>query len=157
MVYKFGQPMKPRYNACPHPDSSNINLNGSFTSSHGRIMALARAAMCLILMVVLAAEPWDRVTAQPGCPPTLSSLAPCFGFIMGNSSTPSASCCSALSMVVQSSPRCLCSALNGRLPSLGINTNQTQALQLPGACNIRTPPVSQCNGIYPIRSTSLRS
>ncbi|KAF4370161.1 hypothetical protein F8388_007302 [Cannabis sativa] len=42
------------------------------------------------------------------------SLAPCLNYITGNSSSnPSSSCCSSLTSVVQSSPQCLCSVLNG--------------------------------------------
>ncbi|OWM66854.1 non-specific lipid-transfer protein-like protein At2g13820 [Punica granatum] len=110
-------------------------------------MASRGIIISLVLMVVLAADPCYRVAAQQsGCTPALTSLAPCLGFITGNSSTtPPSSCCSALSTVVQSSPRCLCSVFNGSLPSLGVPINQTQALQLPGACNIQTPPVSRCN------------
>ncbi|KAA8543263.1 hypothetical protein F0562_021242 [Nyssa sinensis] len=31
--------------------------------------------------------------------------------------------------------------------SMGVNINQTLALALPGACNVQTPPVSQCNSV----------
>ncbi|XP_065877868.1 non-specific lipid transfer protein GPI-anchored 5-like isoform X2 [Euphorbia lathyris] len=52
-----------------------------------------------------------------------------------------------LTSVVQSQPKCLCTLLNGGGGggSLGITINQTLALSLPGACNVQTPPVSQCN------------
>ncbi|XWS31550.1 hypothetical protein CRYUN_Cryun23aG0085900 [Craigia yunnanensis] len=74
-----------------------------------------------------------------------TSLAPCLNYITGNSSTPSSACCSQLKTVVQSSPQCLCSALNSGA-SLGITINQTLALQLPGACQVQTPSIRQCNG-----------
>ncbi|KAF2300157.1 hypothetical protein GH714_010008 [Hevea brasiliensis] len=84
-------------------------------------------------------------TAQSGCTSALVGLAPCLNYVTGNSSTPSSSCCSQLASVVQSQPQCLCAMLNGGGSSLGITINQTQALSLPGACNVQTPPVSQCN------------
>ncbi|OMP05083.1 Plant lipid transfer protein/Par allergen [Corchorus olitorius] len=87
-----------------------------------------------------------EATAQSGCTSALLGLAPCLNYITGNSTTPSSSCCSQLSSVVQSQPQCLCSALNGGGSSFGITINQTQALSLPGACNVQTPPVSRCNG-----------
>ncbi|EOA33171.1 hypothetical protein CARUB_v100150691mg, partial [Capsella rubella] len=31
------------------------------------------------------------------------------------------------------------------IPNIGLNINRTQALQLPNACNIQTPPLTQCN------------
>ncbi|KAF2300169.1 hypothetical protein GH714_010319 [Hevea brasiliensis] len=79
-----------------------------------------------------------------------ASETQCYGMLVfkphkGNSSTPSSSCCSQLASVVQSRPQCLCAMLNGGGSSLGITINQTQALSLPGACNVQTPPVSQCN------------
>ncbi|KAK1381971.1 hypothetical protein POM88_019706 [Heracleum sosnowskyi] len=40
---------------------------------------------------------------------------------------------------------CLCSLVNGGAANLGILINQTLALTLPGACNVQTPPLSQCN------------
>ncbi|OWM66855.1 non-specific lipid-transfer protein-like protein At2g13820 [Punica granatum] len=108
-------------------------------------MASRGITMGLIFMAVLLAGSVDQAAAQSGCTTALTTMYPCLAFVTGNSSTPTSSCCSALSSVVQSSPKCLCSVLNGGLPSLGVTINQTQATQLPGACNVQTPPVSQCN------------
>ncbi|KAF5193964.1 Bifunctional inhibitor/lipid-transfer protein/seed storage 2S albumin superfamily protein [Thalictrum thalictroides] len=88
---------------------------------------------------------WAGARAQSGCTTALISLSPCLTFINGNSSTPSSSCCSQLANVVRSQPRCLCAIVNGGGASLGITINQTQALALPGSCNVQTPPVSRCN------------
>ncbi|OAY49743.1 non-specific lipid transfer protein GPI-anchored 5 [Manihot esculenta] len=95
----------------------------------------------LFLMMMLC----HRATAQSGCTTALVGLTPCLNYVTGNSSTPSASCCSQLATVVQSQPLCLCALLTGGGSSLGFTINQTQALSLPGACNVQTPPVSQCN------------
>lgn len=97
----------------------------------------------LFLMIMLC----HRATAQSGCTTALVGLTPCLNYVTGNSSTPSASCCSQLATVVQSQPLCLCALLTGGGSSLGFTINQTQALSLPGACNVQTPPVSQCNGM----------
>ncbi|XP_015891519.2 non-specific lipid transfer protein GPI-anchored 5 [Ziziphus jujuba] len=98
-----------------------------------------------LAMVVLVGMLLGEVTAQSSCSTAITSLAPCLNYITGNSSTPSSSCCSQLSNVVQSSPQCLCSVLNnGGSVSLGITINQTLALSLPGACKVRTPPIAQC-------------
>ncbi|XP_076928088.1 non-specific lipid transfer protein GPI-anchored 26-like [Bidens hawaiensis] len=84
--------------------------------------------------------------AQQECTTALVSLSPCLGYVSGNSSTPSTSCCSQLANVVQSQPRCLCVFTgDGNGAPTGLNINQTLALALPGACNIQTPPVSRCN------------
>ncbi|KAJ1405172.1 Plant lipid transfer protein/Par allergen [Sesbania bispinosa] len=105
-------------------------------------MAFRGFVLCLVM--VLVAIMWTQSAAQSSCTSTLTSLSPCLNYIMGSSSTPSASCCSQLSSVVQSSPQCLCSVLNGGGSSFGITINQTLALSLPGACKVQTPPVSQC-------------
>lgn len=105
-------------------------------------MAFRGYVLCLV--AILAATMWTQNAAQSGCTNTLTSLSPCLNYIMGSSSTPSASCCSQLSSVVQSSPQCLCSVLNGGGSTFGITINQTLALSLPGACKVQTPPVSQC-------------
>ncbi|KAM0951879.1 putative plant non-specific lipid-transfer protein/Par allergen [Dioscorea sansibarensis] len=79
------------------------------------------------------------------CTTAVISLAPCLSYITGNSTTPSPSCCSQLASVVQSQAQCLCTVLNGGASQFGISINQTQALALPGACKVQTPPVSRCN------------
>lgn len=99
--------------------------------------------LVLLLMVVVH---WDGAKAQSGCTMAIVSLSPCLNYISGNSSTPSQSCCSRLSTVVDSQPQCLCSLLKGGASNFGIVVNQTLALALPGACNVQTPPVSRCDG-----------
>ncbi|XAR57259.1 hypothetical protein NMG60_11025329 [Bertholletia excelsa] len=89
-----------------------------------------------------------------GCTNALISMSPCLNYITGNSSTPSSSCCSQLANVVSTQPQCLCEAMNGGGSNLGINVNQTQALALPGACKVQTPPVSRCNAASPTKSPS---
>jgi len=106
------------------------------------------AVVLLALVAMLSAG----AMAQSGCTSVLTSLAPCLNYITGNSSTPSSSCCSQLSNVIQTSPKCLCSVLNGGAASMGITINQTLALSLPSACNMRTPPLSQCKGTPPVGS-----
>ncbi|OMP01436.1 Plant lipid transfer protein/Par allergen [Corchorus olitorius] len=107
-----------------------------------------KLGLALLLVGMLSYE----ATAQSGCSSALMGLAPCLNYITGNSTTPSSSCCSQLSSVVQSQPQCLCSALNGGGSSFGITINQTQALSLPGACKVQTPPVSQCTNAPPANS-----
>ncbi|RLN42737.1 uncharacterized protein C2845_PM01G31340 [Panicum miliaceum] len=74
------------------------------------------------------------------CTSALVSLSPCMDYISGNgTSAPSASCCSQLKAVVQSKPQCLCAAIGG------VEIDRSRALGLPAACNVQTPPASQCN------------
>lgn len=106
--------------------------------------------MVLVLIVTIFSE---GAVAQLSCPSVVISLSPCLNYVTGNSPSntgPSSSCCSQLANVVQSQPQCLCSLLDGGASSsLGITINQTQALSLPAACNVHTPPVNRCNtGIY---------
>ncbi|XP_062112973.1 non-specific lipid transfer protein GPI-anchored 5-like [Humulus lupulus] len=98
-------------------------------------------ALVLFMVVLLG-----RATAQSSCSNSLMNLTPCLSYITGNSSSnPSSSCCSNLASVVQSSPQCLCSVLNGGATSFGITVNRTLALSLPGSCKVNTPPLNQCN------------
>lgn len=80
------------------------------------------------------------------CTNVLISMSPCLNYITGNSSVPSSGCCTQLDTVVKNNPSCLCQVLNGGGSNLGLNINQTQALALPTACKVQTPPLSQCNG-----------
>ncbi|KAH0978381.1 hypothetical protein GBA52_028100 [Prunus armeniaca] len=98
----------------------------------------------MALALVLGSMLLGGAMAQSGCTTALASLAPCLSYVTGNSSNPSSSCCSQLSNVVQSSPQCLCSLINGGGSSLGITINRTLALSLPSACKVQTPPASQC-------------
>ncbi|PON80023.1 Lipid transfer protein/Par allergen [Parasponia andersonii] len=107
----------------------------------------------LTLAVVLTTSLWAMAAAQQqDCTNVLVGMSPCLNYITGNSSTPSSACCSQLASVVRSEPQCLCQVLNGGGSSLGININQTQALALPGACNVQTPPLSRCNAASPAES-----
>ncbi|KAJ6324064.1 hypothetical protein OIU76_011379 [Salix suchowensis] len=106
---------------------------------------MARTAMSMGLAMVLVSMLCAGAMAQSDCTSVLISMSPCLNYITGNSSTPSSQCCTQLSSVVRSSPQCLCQVLKGGGSSLGINVNQTQAIALPGACNVQTPPISSCN------------
>ncbi|RHN82000.1 putative plant lipid transfer protein/Par allergen [Medicago truncatula] len=104
-------------------------------------MALVKLTMGLVFvtLTLLCAG----VTAQSNCTDALMSLMPCLGYVRGNSPTPTAGCCTQLANVVKSQPECLCLIIGSDLgSSLGIN--KTLALALPAACNVETPPVSQC-------------
>ncbi|KAI4368359.1 hypothetical protein MLD38_016925 [Melastoma candidum] len=113
-------------------------MEGSSKKVMGAILVFTVAALC------------TRVAAQSGCTNVLLGLMPCLSFVTGGSSTPSTSCCSQLANVVQSQPRCLCVIVNsGNGASLGVTINQTLALSLPAACQVKTPPVSNCNAGSP--------
>ncbi|NP_001149893.1 lipid transfer protein precursor [Zea mays] len=106
---------------------------------------LAAAAVTLL---VAAASAQSGGSSSDDCTSALVSLSPCMGYISGNgTSAPSASCCSQLKAVVQSKPQCLCAALGSDASSSlgGVTIDRSRALGLPAACNVQTPPVSQCN------------
>ncbi|GLT99614.1 hypothetical protein SLE2022_170430 [Rubroshorea leprosula] len=107
---------------------------------------MATRGLNIGLVMVLVTLFCARTMAQSGtsgCTTVIISLAPCLNYVSGASSTPTSSCCSQLASIVKSQPACLCSLLNGS--SLGVTINQTQALALLAACNVQTPPVSECN------------
>ncbi|RCV09682.1 hypothetical protein SETIT_2G048800v2 [Setaria italica] len=113
-------------------------------------LGLQGVAMAVAALLVLVAAP-PRCAAQAatsGCTVSILSLAPCLSFTAGNTSSPGASCCSALAGVVRAAPRCLCAVLGGgAAASFGVTVNATRALELPGKCKVQTPPVSQCNAV----------
>eukprot|EP00253_Pinus_taeda_P016709 PITA_16709 len=107
-------------------------------------------ALALALIVIAAGENVGMVGAQSSpssCSAALVTLAPCLAFLQGgaNNTTPTQGCCTALASVVNTNAPCLCQMVSTTNNPLGIPINQTQALALPGACKITTPPVSQCN------------
>ncbi|ESW29089.1 hypothetical protein PHAVU_002G042400 [Phaseolus vulgaris] len=107
---------------------------------------MAHTRMHTALVLVVIGMVVAGVAAQSSCTNVLLSLSPCLNYITGSSSTPSSGCCSQLATVVGSQPRCLCQVLGGG-PVMGITINQTLALALPGACNVHTPPISECNSV----------
>ncbi|KAI4378557.1 hypothetical protein MLD38_016019 [Melastoma candidum] len=111
-------------------------------------MASEGARICSAIVLALATLliAYKGEAQFNGCTRVLMTLTPCLNYVSGNTSSPSSTCCSTLANVVQSQPRCLCLLLNGAMSSYGYNINQTLALTLPGACNVQTPAVSQCNG-----------
>ncbi|PKA64396.1 Non-specific lipid-transfer protein-like protein [Apostasia shenzhenica] len=108
-------------------------------STLGVALAVAAIAMAFLQAALPAAPPAD-------CTAAIVSLSPCVDFITGGSSTPLPACCSQLATVAGSEPRCLCAVLNGGAAQFGVVVNRTQALALPGACKVQTPPVSRCDG-----------
>ncbi|XP_012490590.1 non-specific lipid transfer protein GPI-anchored 5 [Gossypium raimondii] len=105
-----------------------------------------KGSAMVAMLFIIATNLWTGSMAQSSCTNVLISMSPCLDYIQGNSSKPSSSCCSQLANVVRSNPQCLCQVLNGGASSLGVSVNQTQAMALPTACNVKTPPASQCNG-----------
>ncbi|KVI00378.1 non-specific lipid-transfer protein-like protein At2g13820 [Cynara cardunculus var. scolymus] len=115
---------------------------------------MAQHQTMLILAITMTVLYGTAMAQSSGCTSVLISMSPCLNYISGNSSTPSSRCCTQLASVVRSQPECLCQVLNGGGSSMGININQTQALELPKACNVQTPPTSRCNASSPTNSPS---
>ncbi|KAK8585674.1 hypothetical protein V6N13_050647 [Hibiscus sabdariffa] len=142
----------------PRLPASNSSTSGGFktnaaTPSDAMLKILLQFTL-LLLPIALYSSTWTVAMAQSGCTSVLIGLSPCLNYITGTSSTPSQQCCTQLASVVRSSPQCLCQVLNGGGSSLGITINQTQALALPGSCNIQTPPISSCNTASPAPADS---
>ncbi|KAL5210303.1 hypothetical protein ABZP36_005926 [Zizania latifolia] len=106
-------------------------------------MAMAAA----LLACRCAAQPPASLGGGSGCMPELVRLSPCMGYMSGNATAPDAACCSALSGVLSSSPRCLCMVVGGTAASLGVAVDATRVAQLPGACSVQAPPASQCSSL----------
>ena len=114
------------------------------------VSIVAAAALVAAIFLVGGAS---AQSSTSGCTQTLIAMSPCLNYITGNETAPSKSCCSELSTVVTSKPECLCVALNSDPAALGIgNVNKTRALGLPDACNVKTPPLSNCGASAPTTS-----
>ncbi|KAA8521902.1 hypothetical protein F0562_012784 [Nyssa sinensis] len=89
-------------------------------------------ALLNLAVVVLAVG--TRVAEGQPTPSCASKLVPCANYI--SSPNPPASCCDPLREAVTQERDCLCNLYNtpGLLASLGINV--TEALLVPGRCNI---------------------
>ncbi|XP_059642949.1 non-specific lipid transfer protein GPI-anchored 7-like [Cornus florida] len=109
--------------------------------------AVTTVVVVVVVVVVMVAT---RVAEGQSTPSCAQKLVPCANYI--NSTNPPASCCDPLREAVTQDRECLCNLYNtpGLLASLGINV--TQALLLPGHCNVpgntsactkaTTPPTS---------------
>ncbi|XP_019456394.1 PREDICTED: non-specific lipid-transfer protein-like isoform X2 [Lupinus angustifolius] len=110
-------------------------------------MALKKMIKMVLIMSLMVTLWGAKMTeSQSSCTNVLITLSPCLDYITGNASTPSSECCSQLASVVSSQPQCLCEVVNGAASSFAssLNINQTQALALPSACRVQTPPISAC-------------
>ncbi|XP_078149523.1 uncharacterized protein LOC144544863 [Carex rostrata] len=75
----------------------------------------------------------------------VTSLAPCVGYLIGNTSSPSTGCCDLVTSLLTSQTPCLCSMLKSGLGPLGFVFNQTQAMSLPSICNMPTNPCTDAS------------
>ncbi|KAG0541804.1 hypothetical protein BDA96_02G049300 [Sorghum bicolor] len=114
-----------------------------------RTMGIASVTTSLaVVLPVLVALAFSRAAAQGnGCSSVMMTLSPCMDFISSKAPEPGISCCSVLAGVVQTDPRCLCMVLDGTATSFGISINQTRAMELPGVCKVKAPPISHCTGV----------
>ncbi|KAK1314684.1 hypothetical protein QJS10_CPA06g00621 [Acorus calamus] len=119
-----------------------------------------KTSQCLMLVMITIATTFTTIsirteaaTTAPApspsddCSTTIYTLTPCLPFVEEGNNTaakPSNDCCSALADIVKSDVRCLCVALK-MASGIGIPVNMTKALSLPQACDIKTPPVSDCD------------
>ncbi|PIN22564.1 hypothetical protein CDL12_04717 [Handroanthus impetiginosus] len=104
---------------------------------------VTKVGIVLLVLAIVAAG----AMAQQDCTSVLITMASCLNYVTGSAPTPPSSCCSSLANVVQTQPRCLCMIVNNGGNSLGVNINQTRALQLPSVCKVQTPPASRCNAV----------
>lgn len=56
---------------------------------------------------------------------------------------PEGKCCSGLKTVLKSNPECLCEGFKNSA-QFGVTLNVTKALDLPSACHVSAPSVSNC-------------
>ncbi|XP_042386110.1 non-specific lipid transfer protein GPI-anchored 20-like [Zingiber officinale] len=108
---------------------------------------LAVLALVVVGMLQLTAPPPSASAQTLGCSPSvLSTISPCISYLVGNSTSPTSTCCSQLAVMMQGQAQCLCLILGGGIAQLGFLLNQTQAYTLPGACRISFSTARPCLG-----------
>ncbi|KAL1351522.1 hypothetical protein HN51_015441 [Arachis hypogaea] len=111
------------------------------------LLCMSLLVMMRITTMAQQTQQYPETSTSSSCSNVLLSLSPCLDYITGSASTPSSGCCSQLAYVVGSQPQCLCEVVNGGASSIAatLNINQTQALGLPNACRVQTPPITICS------------
>lgn len=90
----------------------------------------------------------SAASPSPDCFTVLATnIFACLSFVEpgSNLSKPEKDCCPGLSGIVDNSPQCLCQLLVANTSDFGFEINRTQALSLPSACKLSTPPLSLCS------------
>ncbi|KAL2236481.1 UNVERIFIED_CONTAM: hypothetical protein Sindi_0839800 [Sesamum indicum] len=99
---------------------------------------MERAVALVLIIAILAVDFPLETVAQSSCQDVIASLSACYRYIYESDATPSRQCCSRLENVVDTQPECLCQVVDGE------GLNRTRVLDLPSACNVQTPPTSDC-------------
>ncbi|XP_074569254.1 non-specific lipid transfer protein GPI-anchored 15-like [Curcuma longa] len=115
--------------------------------ARSRLHPLSVLALVVVGMLQLTAPPPSASAQTLGCAPAvLSGISPCISYLVGNSTSPTSTCCSQLAALMQGQAQCLCLILGGGIAQLGFLLNQTQAYTLPGACRISFSTARPCLG-----------
>ncbi|KAL0390988.1 UNVERIFIED_CONTAM: hypothetical protein Scaly_0455900 [Sesamum calycinum] len=99
---------------------------------------MERAVALVLISAILAVDFPLETVAQSSCQNEIASLSPCYRYIYDSDADPSPQCCSRLGNLVETQPECLCQVVDGE------GLNRTRALALPSACNVQTPPTTDC-------------
>ncbi|KAL5703914.1 hypothetical protein ACHQM5_022407 [Ranunculus cassubicifolius] len=107
--------------------------------------------MCLLLCVLtlLWSVPMAVQSAAPAptqdCSTVILTMTDCLSYVTSGSTIakPEGGCCSGLKTVLKTAPECLCETFKNS-GQLGISLNMTKALNIPAACGIKSPPMSNC-------------
>ncbi|XP_058191906.1 non-specific lipid transfer protein GPI-anchored 31-like isoform X2 [Rhododendron vialii] len=86
----------------------------------------------------------------PDCSTVILNLVDCLSYVTSGStvSKPEGTCCSGLKTVLKTNADCLCEAFKNSA-QLGVTLNVTKALDLPSACRVSAPSISNCVSVAP--------
>ncbi|XP_058215909.1 non-specific lipid transfer protein GPI-anchored 11-like [Rhododendron vialii] len=98
--------------------------------------------------VLFAADVCMAATAPvpaADCSSIILDMADCLTYVSGDATVkkPEGNCCSGLKKVLKTHAECLCEAFKNAA-QFGVTLNMTRALDLPSACRVSAPPVSDC-------------
>ncbi|KAL5706420.1 hypothetical protein ACHQM5_024590 [Ranunculus cassubicifolius] len=112
------------------------------------------AKMCLLLCVLtlLWSIPMAVQSAAPAptqdCSTVILTMTDCLSYVtsVGYYCQTRGWCCSGLKTVLKTAPECHCENSG----QLGISLNISKALNIPAACGIKSPPMSNCGISAPV-------
>ncbi|KAF7130875.1 hypothetical protein RHSIM_Rhsim10G0056700 [Rhododendron simsii] len=98
--------------------------------------------------VLFAADVCMAATAPvpaADCSSIILDMADCLSYVSGDATVkkPEGNCCSGLKKVLKTHAECLCEGFKNAA-QFGVTLNMTRALDLPSACRVSAPPVSDC-------------
>ncbi|VVB00216.1 unnamed protein product [Arabis nemorensis] len=112
------------------------------------------ATMMIITFMLVGFVRSDLAKDREECTDQLLALATCLPYVGGDAKAPTKDCCGGFGQVIAKSEKCVCVLIKDKDdPQLGLKINATLAVQLPTACHITAPNITDSILHIPPNST----